>query len=238
MAITGVLWLAWQHRLAAAVPHGRCAAHWLARGSWSSLWPACGSPSRHEDLHMLSPRPEETRPRRPISCGDVGGQQRCRVVCQRSGARRVDAGIDHAGCGANAVGESLNAGSAVFAVLSSVTSPAVPGRRVTTPLRSPAALNRPGTGYDRCHDRGVHTPRPKPSEPGSLSEAFREFIPTAWAPYPPSCGRARGRRPGSVAAAGPRGAHPGERLVIPAGGFRCGPTTPTTGSVRTRPSRG
>ncbi|HEY3338973.1 MAG TPA: aminopeptidase P family protein [Propionicimonas sp.] len=54
-----------------------------------------------------------------------------------------------------------------------------------------------------------------------FSEAFREFIPTAWAPYPTEL-------PSQLAAAGPAAlrrralaeAHPGERLVIPAGGFK------------------
>ena len=54
-----------------------------------------------------------------------------------------------------------------------------------------------------------------------FSEAFREFIPTGWAPYPTEL-------PVALAAAGPAGlrrralaeAHPGERLVIPAGGFK------------------
>ncbi len=54
-----------------------------------------------------------------------------------------------------------------------------------------------------------------------FSEAFREFIPTAWAPYPAEV-------PAELAAAGPAAlrrralaeAHPGERLVIPAGGFK------------------
>jgi len=54
-----------------------------------------------------------------------------------------------------------------------------------------------------------------------FSEAFREFIPTAWAPYPTEL-------PAELAAAGPAAlrrralaeAHPGERLVIPAGGFK------------------
>jgi len=54
-----------------------------------------------------------------------------------------------------------------------------------------------------------------------FSEAFREFIPTDWAPYPTEL-------PVALAAAHPAAlrrralaeAHPGERLVIPAGGFK------------------
>ena len=55
----------------------------------------------------------------------------------------------------------------------------------------------------------------------AFSEAFREFIPQGWAPYPED-------PPAELAASGPAAlrrraiaeAHPGERLVIPAGGFK------------------
>jgi Xaa-Pro aminopeptidase len=54
-----------------------------------------------------------------------------------------------------------------------------------------------------------------------FSEPFREFIPTAWAPYPTEL---PAELPASTPAALRRRAlaeaHPGERLVIPAGGFK------------------
>jgi Xaa-Pro aminopeptidase len=64
-------------------------------------------------------------------------------------------------------------------------------------------------------------PADLPNRQIPFSEAFREFIPTAWAPYPTEV-------PAELAAAGPAAlrrralaeAHPGERLVIPAGGFK------------------
>ncbi len=55
-----------------------------------------------------------------------------------------------------------------------------------------------------------------------FSEAFREFIPTDWAPYPTEL-PARAAPPPAPAAVRRRAlaeAHPGERLVIPAGGFK------------------
>jgi Xaa-Pro aminopeptidase len=64
-------------------------------------------------------------------------------------------------------------------------------------------------------------PEALPNRAIPFSEAFREFIPTDWAPYPTEL-------PAELAAAGPAAlrrralaeAHPGERLVIPAGGFK------------------
>ncbi len=62
---------------------------------------------------------------------------------------------------------------------------------------------------------------PLPNRQTPFSEAFREFIPQGWAPYP-------SETPAELAAAGPAAqrrralaeAFPGERLVIPAGGFK------------------
>ncbi|HEX5335445.1 MAG TPA: aminopeptidase P family protein [Propionicimonas sp.] len=64
-------------------------------------------------------------------------------------------------------------------------------------------------------------PEALPNRAIPFSEAFRAFIPTDWAPYPTE-------PPAELAAAGPAAlrrralaeAHPGERLVIPAGGFK------------------
>jgi hypothetical protein len=47
MAVTGVLWLAWQPAWPQQCPGGRCAGR--RGGTWargSSRWPACGSPTR------------------------------------------------------------------------------------------------------------------------------------------------------------------------------------------------
>ncbi|HEX5335444.1 MAG TPA: DUF4328 domain-containing protein [Propionicimonas sp.] len=121
-AITGVLWLAWQHRLAAAVPRRtlRRSPGWHV-GSWfipvASLW----FPFQNmADLHRaVTPGPggERTPPAYRLWWGTwVAGtvaQWMSRAALQ---GETTLAAVTQAAA-ANTVGETLNAGSAVFAVL-------------------------------------------------------------------------------------------------------------------------
>jgi len=122
MAITGVLWLAWQHRLAAAVPRRtlRRSPGWHV-GSWfipvAGLWFPFQNMS---DLHMaVTPGPEgdKTPPTYQLWWGlwvassVAGWFANAAAQGESTLASIMQAAV------ANAVGESLNAGSAVFAVL-------------------------------------------------------------------------------------------------------------------------
>jgi len=122
MAITGLLWLAWQHRLAAAVPRRtlRRSPGWHV-GSWfipvASLWFPFQNLS---DLHRaVTPGPDgdRTPPTYQLWWGlwvasSVAGW----VANAAAQGESTLASIMQAAV-ANAVGETLNAGSAVFAVL-------------------------------------------------------------------------------------------------------------------------
>ncbi len=122
MAITGVLWMAWQHRLAAAVPRRklRRSPGWHV-GSWfipvASLWFPFQNVS---DLHRaVTPGPDADRtpPTYQLWWGLWVASSIAGWVTNAAAQGETTLASLTQGAVANAVGESLNAGAAVFAVL-------------------------------------------------------------------------------------------------------------------------